>query len=162
MSYDAERQSIESRLKSAWTATPIKYENVAYTPGNTTTAFIELMIINSESVQVSLGSPALYRHPGTISINVRTRLQIGSSMAKQYADTLAGIFRGKQFDGITCRSPRVLRLGEVNGWFMYNVGIPFFRDELFNSEVAVPSPSNSPSRTPSLTPSRTPSATPEP
>jgi hypothetical protein len=132
MSYDAERQAIELRLKNGWTTTPIKYENVAFTPTDAMQAFIELMIVNAESRQVSLGSPALFRHPGAISINVRTRLQIGTKLGKQYADTLAALFRGKEFSGITCRAPKVTRLGEINGWFVYNVSINFFRDELFN------------------------------
>jgi len=131
MSYEAERASIEGRLKTAWTTTPIKFDNVAYTPASTTTAFIELAIVNGESKQISLGSPALYRHPGVISINVRTRLQIGSSTAKKHADTIGGIFRGQEFGGITCRAPRVSRVGEVDGWFVYNVSIPFFRNEVF-------------------------------
>lgn len=131
MSYDAERASIEGRLKTNWTSTPIKFENVAYTPAATTVAFIELMIVNSQSIQASIGSPALYRHPGSISINVRTRLQVGSKQGRVYADTLSGIFRGKEFDGITCRAPKVTRLGEIEGWFVLNVSIPFYRDEVF-------------------------------
>lgn len=131
MSYDTERQSIETRFKNAWTTTPIKFDNVVFTPISTTTSFVELSITNGQSFQASLGAPALYRHPGNISINVRTRLQIGSKLARQYADSIATIFRGQTFDGIVCRAPKVTRLGEIDGWFMYNVGIPFFRDEIF-------------------------------
>ena len=132
MSYEAERASIEGRLSTNWKTTPIRFENVAYTPASTTTAFIELAIVNGASRQISLGTPALYRHPGVISINIRTRLQIGSSTGKKHADTIAGIFRGKEFaTGITCKAPRITRIGEVEGWFVYNVSIPFFRNEVF-------------------------------
>lgn len=44
------------------------------------------------------------------------------------ADTVAGIFRGVQHDGVTYRSPDVEKVGPTGGWYQVNVVVPFWWD----------------------------------
>jgi uncharacterized protein DUF4128 len=129
MSFANEAKAIEQRLATNWgTTTPIKNDNVNYSPV-TGTAYIELQIHNAQGVRVTVGSTnPLYRYPGIISMNIFGPLNAGTRILKGYADSLADIFRGATFSGIICRTPKITRLGGVEGWFVYNVSIPFQRD----------------------------------
>lgn len=131
MTFEAENTAIESKFHDNWAAaTPVKYDNVDFTPpGNA--AFVELQIHNGFASPISTGGTTLYRSPGIISINIYLPLNTGTKTAKGYTDTIAAIFRGQQFSGIICRAASVTRIGELDGKFVYNVSIPFFRDETF-------------------------------
>ncbi len=131
MGYEAERQAIESRFETQWaSATSIDFDNVDFvpTPG---TSFVRLTILDGDSRQVSLGDSPLYRSIGVIIISIFTPLDIGSATGRTLADNAAAIFRGWQSSGIVCRSPSIQRVGKTNGWFQYNVNVPFYRDESF-------------------------------
>lgn len=130
MTYNAEHAAIEARLSANWTTTDINYDNVDYKP-TPETPWIKLEIATGEQIPVSLGGPGatLYRNGGVISITVYVPLNSGARTAKSYCDTLAAIFRGQQFSSITCRGASITRIGEDNGWFLYNASIPYFRDE---------------------------------
>jgi hypothetical protein len=133
MTFKNEDRDITSRFKTNWgSTTPVKYDNVDFTPTPGTT-FVEFEIHNGSQMPVSLGGDddTLYRGVGIISINIHTALNIGTQTGKNLADTAAAIFRGQTFLGIICRGADVTRLGESNGWFVHNVSIPFFRDESF-------------------------------
>lgn len=130
MTYEAERTAIEARFQANWTTTPIKWENVPFEPG-TASAFVEIRIATAASFQASLGSPALYRHNGVISINLRVRQNVGTTTAKGYIDSLCAIFRGQTFSSVTCRAPIVSVIGDLNGWYTYNISIPYYRDQAF-------------------------------
>lgn len=130
MGYESERASIEGRISDNWTVTPIKWPNVAFEPG-TASAYIEPWIVNGTSYQASLGRPAIWRHPGSLSINIRVRPQVGMGVAKTYADTLAILFRAWCASGITFGAPRIRQVGDIDGWYLLNLQIPFERDEIF-------------------------------
>lgn len=131
MTFEAENTAIESRFYDNWgSTTDIKYDNVDFTPP-ANEAFVELQIHNGDATAVSTGSSVLYRSPGIISVNIYLPLNAGTKTAKGYTDTIAAIFRGQQFSGITCRAASVTRIGELDGKFVYNISIPFFRDEAF-------------------------------
>lgn len=131
MTYEAERESIESRMAANWTTTDIKYENVDYTP-TSGSYWVELIIQPGREQGISLPSPVLYRHPGVISINIYGPLNVGTKTIKGYADTIANIFRGQSFDGVNCFEAWLTRVGEVDGWFVYNVTVEFYWDSDFS------------------------------
>jgi hypothetical protein len=131
MSYEDASAAIEARLSSSWgSTTAVKWPNVKFepTPG---TPFIELDIAWSDSRQASIESTPLHRAVGIISINVYTALNIGSKTAEDYADTLAGYYRAAQFSGITCRSPVVRTIGEMDGWWVVNMSVEFQYDKTY-------------------------------
>jgi len=131
MSYEDANAAIEARLNTGWgSTTGIKWPNVEFEPVPGT-PYIELQIVWADSRQASLGASPLHRAYGLISVNVFTALNIGSKTADDYADTLAGIFRGASFSGITCRSPRISQLGEADKWWTVNVTVDFHYDKTY-------------------------------
>ena len=129
--YEDANAAIESRFNTNWaTATPIKFDNVAYEPTAGTT-YVELQIHWDKSKQVSLEKTPLHRAWGIISVNIYTALNTGTKTAEQKADTAATIFRNAKFSGITCKSPEVKRIGEVDGWFVYNMNVIFHFDKTY-------------------------------
>jgi hypothetical protein len=131
MSFTSQNSAIRSRFHTNWgTDPPVKYDNMDFTPP-ANSAFVEISIIDGDQVPVSVGSSVLYRNLGFISVNIHVPLNTGTKAINQYEDTVAGIFRSQQFSGITCRNVTVNTVGEVNGRFVKNVSIEFFRDEAF-------------------------------
>ena len=130
MSYTAQNTAIRSRFNANWTATTVKYDNVDFTPA-ANTAFVELQIVPANEYPASIGNAVLYRNLGIISINIYVPVNTGTAVLNGYCDTVAAIFRGENFSGITCRGASISRLGEINGRFVANVSIEFFRDEEF-------------------------------
>lgn len=134
MSWEAERNAIESRLAANWTTTPIRYENVPFR--ETVGPYIALFILDGEGEQISLGTPALRRWPGVIKIQVFVPQDTGTKLARTYADILGILFDRAQFSSgnsgtIRCRVPSILHVGVTNGWDQINVTIPFVRDRQY-------------------------------
>ena len=132
MSYADEAKYIENRLKSQWgSTTDIAWSNIPYkpTPGEN---YISLEIHNGDAFQASIGDSYLQRSTGIISINVHTGRDIGEREGRSLADSAAAVFRRWSSNGITCRMPKITRLGDIGDWFIFNVSIPFYRDEQFS------------------------------
>lgn len=130
MTYKAESIAIESRFAAAFTACSVKYSNVQFdpTPGE---AFAEINIIIADSIRASIGDTNLHRNVGIISVNIYEPLHTGTATGKEKADLAAAVFRSASFSGITCRSPKVVEVGEIGEWYVINMSVPFFRDENF-------------------------------
>lgn len=134
MGYAQQRQDIETRFASQWAgATPIAYENVAFTPPNS--SWVRLSILNGGAYQSSLGNGDdnnLYREAGVISVSIFTMLNQGTGAARALADQAAAVFRGVDFgSGIKCGAPRITSVGADGKFFQTDVSIPFTRDESF-------------------------------
>ena len=132
MSFEAERIAIESRFKQYWDYVniPIKFENVEYKPISGK-SFVELYVVNGDAEIVGLSTTILHRHVGIISIRINTPLGIGTRKARETADLAAAVFRSITFSDIICRAASITRLGELDGWYVHVVSIPFYRDESF-------------------------------
>jgi hypothetical protein len=131
MSYTAQNTAIRSRFHTNWgSSPPVKYDNADFTPP-ANAAFVELQIVPGPETPVSLGTTVLYRNLGLISINVYVPVNIGTAVLNGYCDTIATIFRGQNFSSITCRGANINRIGEIDGRFVANVSIEYFRDEAF-------------------------------
>jgi hypothetical protein len=129
MGYEEAFQTIESRFFTQWgDTTAIVADNVETSPPAST--YVEFQIHTGDSFQAALGE-RFYRHVGIVSINIFLPKGGGTRPGVKLADQAAEIYRGQSFSGITFRAPKVTRVGEVNGRFVYNVSIPFFRDEVF-------------------------------
>lgn len=134
MSFEDTRAAIESRVKTNWTTTPVKYENVPFE--ETTKAYVALFILGGEGGQISLGTPAVRRWPGGIVLQIFVPENTGTKTAKTYADTLAALFDRVQFSSgnsgtISCRIPSTETVGVRNGWHQINVTVPFKRDRQY-------------------------------
>jgi hypothetical protein len=131
MSYTAAQTAIENEFATGFTACAIKYENVEFiqTPH---ISFAELRVIDfsSHQAEISGNTSVLHRNTGIIIVNIYTPKGIGTITGRALADKAAGVFRRKQFSGITCRSPVVRNGGEVQEWYVVRVLCPYFRDEI--------------------------------
>jgi len=132
MSFEAEAAAIESRFSTEWgSTTDIKWDNVDYVPTDGT-SYVTIEIHNSNANVAGFGgSNMMYRMRGLISINIFAALNSGTRAAKALADTAAEIFRGEEFSGIVCSAATIARTGQVEDWFIYNVTVPFYRNEIF-------------------------------
>lgn len=130
MSFSAAQLAIETRFNTNFTSVDIKFDGVDYeaTPGVT---FAELKIINVDSRRADIGTTnPLHRTDGLIIVNIHTKQNIGTKTGTDLADAAAAIFRDASFSGITCRSPVVRNVGEVEKWYVVNMTCPFYRDEV--------------------------------
>ncbi len=115
----------------------VLYENVE--TGNEVEegeAHLEFSIIDGASTRMNLGnSNRLHRYQGFININVYVGKGTGTRYAKKLCDDAAGIFRDQTFNGVLCRSPSISNLGNVGGWYQYNITVEFQFDEQFTSAL---------------------------
>ena len=54
----------------------------------------------------------------------------GTDRARTLGDAAASVFANAAFSGIQCRTPRLERIGEKDGWFQMAVTVRFWRDEV--------------------------------
>lgn len=130
MSLATARRDIEKRLADNWATTPIAFDNVNFTPPEDA-AWIRLVIQDGDAFRVCVGNPGHHRQTGVIMLRIYVPLNGGTNTARQYADTLAALFRDVQFNGITCREASPINLGEVEGWYAYSINIPYFYDGVY-------------------------------
>ena len=130
MSLATARRDIEKRLDANWATTVIAWDNVNFIPPDAAAgnSWIRLSILDGEAIRMNLGNPGIHRQTGLITIEIFAPLSEGTDTVRGYADTIASIFRDKQFNGITCREASPENLGENNGWYQMNINIPFFWD----------------------------------
>lgn len=129
MTYKAANIAIETRFAAGFTACSVKYANVDYRPV-TGTSWAELHVIVADSINAEVGT-SFHREVGIISVNIYEKRGIGTASAREKADLAAAVFRDAQFSGITCRSPKVVTVGEVEEWYVVNMSVPYYRDEFF-------------------------------
>jgi len=126
MSYETEREDIETRLNTNWTTTDIAWDNVPYipTPG---TAWIRCTILPGGAEGLSFGSDTDIEYSGIIDLGIFVPKDTGNNTARQYADTLAAIFNLEDFGTVECWEASVQNLGIEKSWYRLSVTIPFKR-----------------------------------
>lgn len=134
MSFEDARRAIETRLETNWTTTPIRFENVPFQ--ETMQPYVALFIRDGQGMQISLGTPALRRWPAVIVVQIFVPQDIGTKLAKTYADSIAAIFDRAQFSSgnsgtIRCRIPSIEPVGITHGWHQTNVTVPMIRDRQY-------------------------------
>lgn len=130
MSLATARRDIEKRLSDNWATTPIAFDNVYYEPVKGT-PWIQLSIQEGDAFRVNIGTPGVHRQTGIILIQIFTDTKSGTHIIRQYADTLSELFRDVQFNGITCREVDPVAVGFVEGWYQYNLNIPYYYDGVY-------------------------------
>lgn len=142
MSFAAEAKVIEERFNSQWgSTTPIRWDNVDYNPTAGVT-YVELQIHQSNTNIVGIGGNSnMHRIRGLISINIYVAINSGTRSGRELGDQAAQIFREQQLTDtdsstgedivVFCLAASVTRLGKVEDWFVHNVTIPFYRNEIF-------------------------------
>jgi hypothetical protein len=132
MSFVDERIAIDKQLSDSWTTTPIYRKDVPHaTP---TVSHVVIDMARGEGFQASLEANPLERYLGLITIHVLTPEGTGPRLAETYADTIAGLFKIKQFSygssgTITTRVPSIQSVGVEDGWYRTDVIIDYKRDK---------------------------------
>ncbi len=125
MSFKNERIVIENRFEEFWNETPIAWENVAFESPNKS-AWVRLTILNGSSNYRAING--LKRNLGIIDVQIFTPINSGTSEAREYADTVRGIFESKKFSDVVCDVASINTIGADSVWHQVNVTIPYWRD----------------------------------
>jgi hypothetical protein len=131
MSLATARRDIEKRLADNWGTTPIAYDNVQFSPP--ATSWIRLSILDGDAIRKNVGNPGCHRQTGVIMIQIFVTENEGTNVARQYADTLSALYRDVTFNGITCREASPMNIGLVQGWYQFNVSIPYYYDAYYST-----------------------------
>lgn len=124
------RAAIAALVETNWTTTDVVYDNRSYIP-DPNTSYVRLVISEGPSRQVSCGGTTnCHRIIGLINVSIFVPLGTGTRTIRQYADTIADFLRNKQFSSpyLVCRSPRIVRVGEVDGMYQMSVIVDFWCD----------------------------------
>jgi len=129
MTAKADNIAIESRFATNFTVCSVKYSNVKFEPENRV-AWADLKVAIADSMNAEIGA-GRHRLVGIISVNIYEPVNTGTAVGKEKAELAAAVFRDQQFSGITCRSPKIVEVGEVDEWYVINMSVPFYRDETY-------------------------------
>lgn len=122
------RAAIETRFNTNWTTTDISWDNVKYTP-DPEESFVRLIIDEVDAYQSAMGSIPCHRFTGIIHIMIMVPVGTGTNTARGYADAASDIFRNANFSGIQCRTPKIVRVGDVGEYYQISCLINFWKDE---------------------------------
>jgi hypothetical protein len=105
------------------------FENVAFTPSDNT-PWVRLTLREGEAnLSAFGGGKNNYRHPGNVQAQVFVPVGTGDGLAREIADFIASIFRGKRLSSIRFfNAPYINTIGPDGDWFQVNVICPFEYD----------------------------------
>lgn len=101
--FDATASAIGAMFADEFSAYPVAHQNVDFTPpvdgsGNPL-PYVALHILEGEAVRAGgTGRTSRYRHPGEIKAQVFVPRGTGDGLAREIADTIATIFRGRSIE----------------------------------------------------------------
>ena len=121
---DSERQIIETYIETNWTATPIAWEEVPYTPVEGT-SFISVTVKPGGSVIMSM--PSGTRYHGLLIIDVYCPRNQGTKTIRDYVDDVVDLFTDKNISGIIFRDMTLYQ--DIAGdWLKWSVAFIIQRD----------------------------------
>jgi len=132
--------TIEDTFNASWgSTTPVRFDNVAFTPPKTSWVSLEVWDGKSDKASLGIGSQ-LRRSLGTVFISIFTPLNGGSKPARLLADQVSAVFRDIVVSEVTFYEADVSRVGEkyytnsgtgvpaTSQWYQMNVAVPFKYD----------------------------------
>ena len=130
------RASLIGRVNTYWQAAypsvKIYYDN-AYPEDaevDKLQSFVLCSIQFTGGMQMNLAPMPDHRTYGRLVITAAARSGAGSSKVLEYLDGLVGNLRFAQFDGLMVGAPIVGVPITKDGWFSYDMSLPFFFDSL--------------------------------
>lgn len=93
---------IETRLKTAWTATDIVFENLPYALPATPAPFVYVEIFGDDYDQETVGAPQqnMFQETGVVYMHVMVPDNTGTRVARGYCSDLLNLFREQQIGSI--------------------------------------------------------------
>lgn len=126
------RRDIEKRVQDNWVTTRVQYENVKFTEPKTNENWARLRIFEESANRMNIGQPPRHRHTGLIILELYVPENTGTDEIRTMADTFSDLFREAAFNGIQCRAPNATPVGVINGWYRYNVTVPYFWEGIYS------------------------------
>ncbi len=130
-SYADEGVEIYDYLRNRFASATLGHPNTALDPSGLD-AYVDIRIRTQRAFNAAIGSTKRVRHPGLLTLVVRTRANRGDGTAIDLADELADVFRNKRVaDSIQFRAPTVRSFGTQDGWHEVHVDCPYYRNSVF-------------------------------
>lgn len=132
MTQDEARAALEGLFASGWSATPVAYENVAFTPPAGLAPWIRLAIDGGETVQASFGGAVRrFRCTGTLTVAIHVAKGTGTARAWRLADQIGALIAGAALPGLTLEAAGpASEAGQADGpYFRLTVAVPFRHDD---------------------------------
>ena len=132
MTYDEVRAALEGLFAVGWSATPIAYENVAFTPPAGLAPWIRLAIESGETVQASFGgSVRRFRCTGSLRVEIQVAKGAGTARAYRLADQIGALIASASLPGLALEAAGTAsEAGQADGpYFRLTVAIPFWHDD---------------------------------
>lgn len=129
MGFEEIRIVIEQHLAN-WPGVPAAYDGVRNSPAvdqaiAAKESWVRCTIQHGVSLVASISDRPETRRTGLIMLQVLTPENTGSRPAALLADSLANQFEYWQDGHLTTTTASVQRIGPSDGWYQYNVSVPF-------------------------------------
>ena len=129
MTFEQLRIAVESRM-AQWADAPIAFDGVPASPALQSAIdgkqpWVRLTINHGESFTASVSSKPETRRTGLLQLQIFTAENQGSRPAALLADSLADHFEYWEGGKLTTEAASVQRIGPSDGWYQYNVSVPF-------------------------------------
>jgi len=133
MSFAAITQSSE-KLIEGWGEIPVSYDNVAFDKVPEA-SWCRTYVVDGDSFSTAIGDRCI-RMTGLVIVQIFTPTLLGSTQAREIADSLTNLFINKRDGDIQYYVPYVTRVGYIDKIYQLNLSVPFQMD----SPVPVPAP----------------------
>lgn len=111
-----------------------QYDNLPLASGVSPTeekVWVKLAIIPGENDQKTIGdSTKVFRHTGVFIASIFAAFESGEKPIYDLVEEITHEFRSSSVDGVTYRTPSVVRVGRNDKWWQVNVTCPWFSDEI--------------------------------
>ncbi len=125
------RAAFKTGMDSSLPAVSVAYDNAPFAIPSDGSKWVRLKVQSGPSARAALNASApLYRHIGLTIVQIFVKPLRGDKEIRQIAETVSAIFRGKTIGDCQFREPKVDPIGLQNGWYQWNVSVPFYRDEI--------------------------------
>ena len=135
MASDSVYSAIRTHLETAWTATPLVFENEGDAPDFTPWVYVEAAGGFYDAASIGAGTPQdnLYREEGVVFLWIFVPGGTGTTLARQYAKQMADVFRGLELSAGTLRFESMsIVLGESTErdgpWWRIGVTVDYQKD----------------------------------
>lgn len=125
--------AVMARLKANWTTWPTAVLNVIGGVDQMRGDYVAVDFPVANERQISTGAPGdnIWREEGVFRILINVRRGGGVGAALAWSETLASLFRGKQFDGVQCwhvNSPPLDSESNISGYWQCVIAVGYSHD----------------------------------
>jgi hypothetical protein len=132
MAFATARDTLLDRFKaqhdlSSWSAVPISYPNIAFTPPSDA-PWARVLVFPGTSETAAIGTTK-YRNLGVVIVELFVPMGETDEDLIDKADDVVGFFRGATLSGVVLRTPSIQRVGEDGGFYQFTVTTPYHYDD---------------------------------